>query len=79
MEWLALLVGTLAACGRGRLNERHLRAVLREYVTYYNADRPHRSLDLAPSLPAARTRAPTGPIHARAVLGGLHHVYERAA
>ena len=61
------------------LNERHLRAVLNEYVDYYNAERPHRSLDLAPPLPTARTRAPTGLVHARAVLGGLHHVYERAA
>ena len=61
------------------LNERHLRAVLNEYADYYNAERPHRSLDLASPLHTERTRAPTGLIHARAVLGGLHHVYERAA
>ena len=51
-------------------------------MTYSNAERPHRSLDLAPPLPTARTRppcAPTGPIRARPVLGGLHHVCERAA
>ena len=61
------------------LNQRHLRVVLNEYVDYSNAERPHRSLDLTSPLPTARTRAPTGPVHARAVLGGLHHVYERAA
>ena len=61
------------------LNERHLRAVLNEYVDYYNAERPHRNLDLAPPLPTTRARAPTGSICARPVLGGLHHVYERAA
>ncbi len=59
------------------LNERHLRAVLGEFVRYYNADRPHRSLALEPPQPAAQPG--TGPVHARPILGGLHHVYERAA
>jgi transposase InsO family protein len=59
------------------LNEAHLGAVLREYVTYYNAARPHRSLGLTPPLPGEGR--PTGPIRARPILGGLHHVYERAA
>ncbi len=54
--------------------------VLREFVRYYNADRPHRSLALEPPQPAAQPG--TGPVHARPILpilGGLHHVYERAA
>ena len=59
------------------LNERHLRAVLREFVRYYNAERPHRSLGLQTPRPAARPDA--GPVRSRAILGGLHHVYERAA
>jgi transposase InsO family protein len=59
------------------LNERHLGAVLREYVAHYNAQRPHRSLALGPPQPAAQPG--TGPVHARPILGGLHHVYERAA
>src|SRR5262249_14074849 len=62
------------------LNERHLEAILREYVAYYNTDRPHRSLGLTPPLPAARDPcAPTGTVIARPVLGGLHHAYGRAA
>ena len=64
------------------LNERHLLRVLQEYVAYYNTDRPHRSLGLVPPLPSAPPRAPTGPpgrVVARPVLGGLHHVYRRAA
>ena len=62
------------------LNERHLGAILREYVAYYNTDRPHRSLALAPPLPTARgPGAPSGPVVARPVLGGLHHVYSHAA
>ncbi len=32
------------------INERHLRAVLREYVEHYNRARPHRSLELAPPI-----------------------------
>ncbi|HJO07144.1 MAG TPA: integrase core domain-containing protein [Chloroflexota bacterium] len=61
------------------INERHLRAVLREYVAYYNGHRPHRSLGLEPPdgpppIPAQRSR-----IVSRPILGGLHHVYEWAA
>jgi len=59
------------------LNEAHLGAVLREYVTYYNTARPHRSLGLTPPQPGERRH--TGPIRSRPILGGLHHVYERAA
>ncbi len=59
------------------LNERHLRSVLREFVGFYNVDRPHRSLGLDTPQPAARPQV--GPIRSRPVLGGLHHVYERAA
>ena len=59
------------------INERHLHRVLAEFVNYYNRDRPHRGLGLQaplPSLPGGH-----GTIVARPVLGGLHHVYERAA
>jgi transposase InsO family protein len=61
------------------LSERHLEVVLAEYVGHYNTDRPHRGLGLTPPLPTARDPcAPTGPVVARPVLGGLHHVYARA-
>jgi putative transposase len=64
-------------------DERHLQRVLQEYVAYYNTDRPHRSLGLRPPLPGAPPlRAPSGSpgrVVARPVLGGLHHVYHRAA
>jgi transposase InsO family protein len=62
------------------VNEAHLRVVLREFVTFYNAERPHRSLDLeAPLSPHQHRAAVGGQIRSRPVLGGLHHVYERAA
>jgi transposase InsO family protein len=59
------------------LNEAHLRAVLTEFVRYYNLERPHRTRRLETPLPV--TRPTTGRIGARPVLGGLHHTHERAA
>lgn len=59
------------------LSERHLRTVLAEFIRYYNDDRPHRTLEL--QTPRPRVVTTRGPIRARPVLGGLHHVYERAA
>jgi transposase InsO family protein len=59
------------------LNEAHLRAVLAEFTRYYNRERPHRTLALG--TPILVVRATAGPIRSRPVLGGLHHVYERAA
>ena len=59
------------------LNEAHLRAVLAEYAAFYNAERPHRSLELG--TPIQRIRPAVGPIRPSPVLGGLHHTYERVA
>ncbi|MDA0256831.1 MAG: integrase core domain-containing protein, partial [Chloroflexi bacterium] len=60
------------------LNERHLRRALLEYVDYYNATRPHRTLDLeTPEGPRVVQR--DGVVIASPVLGGLHHRYERRA
>jgi transposase InsO family protein len=59
------------------LDERHLLSALREFVDYYNRDRPHRTLGL--QTPEVRPRLMAGPIRSRPVLNGLHHVYERVA
>jgi hypothetical protein len=59
------------------LDERRLRTVLAENVDCYNTERPHRAPRLETPRPASRS--PTGPALARPVLGGRHHVYERAA
>jgi transposase InsO family protein len=63
-------------------NERHLQKTVDEFIQYYNEHRPHRSLNQQPPRPAV-TPIPTGPptaeVIAEAVLGGLHHVYRRAA
>ena len=58
-------------------DERHLRAVLTEFADYYNRDRPHPSLELESPLP--RSVQGQGAVVSRPILGGLHHVYARAA
>jgi transposase InsO family protein len=59
------------------LDEHHLASVLRDFVTYYNQERPHRTLGL--QTPELKPRPIAGPIRSRPVLNGLHHLYERAA
>lgn len=66
-------------------NERHLQRIMEEFVGYYNRQRPHRSLHhrspcpTATPVPGTSTGPPRGVILAEPVLGGLHHVYKRAA
>ena len=59
------------------LNEPQLRSLLREFVAYYNRDRPHRSLALR--TPDVWDRRQAGKLVGRPILGGLHHSYEWAA
>src|SRR5204863_6810276 len=59
------------------LDERHLASVLTEFVSYYNQERPHRTLGL--QTPEVKVRPATGIVRSRPVLNGLHHIYEWAA
>jgi len=60
------------------LNERHLLAVLVEYIRYFNHARPHQGLNQnSPSGP--QPAALVGEVIAFPVLGGLHYNYRRAA
>ena len=64
------------------LGEAHLRRVLREYVAYFNRDRPHQGIRQRLPGDAAAPPAQTegvGNVRAFRVLGGLHHAYRRAA
>jgi putative transposase len=64
------------------LGRRHLERILRIYVAHYNAQRPHRGLDLR--TPDGRSYPAGEPldrlrVQGREVLGGLIHEYEHAA
>ena len=59
-------------------SEQHLLRILREYVEYYNTSRVHQSLDGNAPIPR-RQGTVGGDVVAEPVLGGLHHVYRRAA
>jgi putative transposase len=60
--------------------ERHLRRVLAEYSAHYNAQRPHRALQLRPPRPQSPVPKPIhGRVRRRPVLGGLIHEYQVAA
>ena len=64
------------------LGEAHLRRVLREYVAYFNGDRPHQGIHQHIPGDAAVPWCPkgsVGKVRAVPVLGGLHHAYQRAA
>ena len=67
------------------LNERHLRRILKSWVTHYNRGRPHASL--GPGLPEPGVgipaksvtghRLPAGHrVVSKPILGGLHHEYQ---
>ncbi len=64
------------------LNERHLKRLVSDYVSYYvsyyHEDRTH--LGLEKQTPAGRARSQGNrPVICQQRLGGLHHRYDRAA
>jgi hypothetical protein len=61
-------------------SERQMRNALARYAAHYNAQRPHRALQLRPPHPQAPVPGPAyGRIQRRPVLGGLINQYEPAA
>jgi hypothetical protein len=61
------------------LHERHLRRLLREYIDFYNAARPHQALAQTPPAGDRGHGASGTRVVGEPVLGGLHHVYRWAA
>jgi putative transposase len=61
------------------INERHLRRLLRSYLAYYNATRPHQSLRNQSPHPREVQTPAGGRIVVIPQVGGLHHRYQRAA
>jgi hypothetical protein len=60
-------------------NEAHLRRLLRAYLAYDNAVRPHQALNNTCPGPRAVQPPLPGRVVATAQVGGLHHRYQRAA
>ena len=60
-------------------NERHLRKVLKAYVTYYHEARTHLSLDKQSPVPRSIETPEQGKVVAISHVGGLHHEYRLAA
>jgi putative transposase len=61
------------------LGDRHLLRAVRDYVAYYNGDRPHMSLHRDAPIPRPVEPPARGKIVAFPRAGGLHHRYARAA
>jgi transposase InsO family protein len=62
-------------------SERHLDRVLREFVTHYNHERPHRGIDLGPPVPylVVHQFESANGVERADRLGGLLHEYRLAA
>ena len=62
------------------LSEAHLRRIVKEYVVYFNTERPHQGLDQRVPDPSNYI-SPSGSqkIIGQPILGGLHHAYRRLA
>jgi transposase InsO family protein len=60
------------------LNEIHLRRMIRDYISYYHADRIHDSLrkDTPAMRPVSSKPHPSATLVSLARLGGLHHRYD---
>lgn len=63
------------------LGERHLRFVIKEYMSHYHGERYHQGLDgqLIKPKEAANDDQPTGPVQRRSSLGGMLSFYYREA
>ena len=61
------------------VGERHLAAVLSEYVAHYNGHRPHRSLGQQPPNPPQVVDLNAARVQRRRILGGLINEYSQAA
>ena len=61
------------------LSEAHLCRVLRAYLAYDNTARPHQSLDNNSPQPREVHPPEPGRVVSIPQVGGLHHLYQRAA
>ena len=59
----------------------HLQRVVNEYIVYFNQERPHQGIDqrIPDYFDLPRSNLTHGRITSKAILGGLHHSYNRTA
>ena len=57
-------------------SEKQVRKIIKEYVEYYNYQRPHQGID---GIPDGKITSTTGKIKKERILGGLHHHYYRSS
>ncbi len=77
----ALLRQQLIVLKRQIKRHKHLRWVVTEYTTYFNQERPHQGIEqrIPDQYELPRSKPTSGRITSKAILGGLHHSYSRAA
>lgn len=61
------------------LNDRHLKRLLRGYLSYYHQFRTHLSLDMDCPVPRIIQPPDLGSVRKGPKVGGLYHHYERIA
>lgn len=57
-------------------SEKQIKKIIREYIDYYNHNRPHQGIDRIPDGESCNN---TGKIRKMKILGGLHHHYYRSS
>ncbi len=57
-------------------SEKQVRKIVKEYVVYYNNQRPHQAIN---RIPAADIKSSIGSIKKQQILGGLHSHYYRSS
>jgi len=61
------------------LGERHLRAVVGDFMVHYHEERNHQGLGNELIAPAAESTVTTGPVRRRERVGGILNYYYREA
>lgn len=59
--------------------DRHLERITKEYIAYFNQERPHQGIEqrIPDQYELPRSKPTSGRITSKAILGGLHHSYSR--
>jgi hypothetical protein len=61
-------------------DDQHLERVVKEYMAYFNQERPHQGIEqrIPGWYDQTKSNPTRGQVTSKAILGGLHHSYSRA-